>query len=65
MTNLLARYEEVVTLHLTNQVRLQHCLNAQGQVILALDDSNQMWVTKSYGFCVIASREKSCWPAVS
>ncbi|GCE21859.1 hypothetical protein KDK_56590 [Dictyobacter kobayashii] len=37
VTNLLARYEELVTLHLTNQARLQQCLSTQGQVILALD----------------------------
>jgi hypothetical protein len=37
VSNLLARYEELVTLHLTNQARLHEILIAQGQVILALD----------------------------
>jgi hypothetical protein len=37
VTNLLARYEELVTLHLTDQTRLGHLLLAQGSVILALD----------------------------
>ena len=37
VTNLLARYEELVALHLTNLVRLRECLTTQGYVILALD----------------------------
>lgn len=37
VTNLLARYEELVTLHLTDQVRLRERLTSQGHVILALD----------------------------
>jgi hypothetical protein len=37
VTNLLARYEELVTLHLTDQTRLNDLLLAQGSVILALD----------------------------
>ncbi len=37
VTNLLARYEELVTLHLTDQTRLRQLLLAQGFVILALD----------------------------
>lgn len=37
VTNLLARYEELVTLHLTSQARIRERLTAQGQVILALD----------------------------
>jgi len=37
VTNLLARYEELVTLHLTDQTRLHEILIAQGQVILARD----------------------------
>lgn len=36
-TNLLARYDELVTLHLTDQTRLRERLTAQGYVILALD----------------------------
>lgn len=37
VTNLLARYEELVALHLTNRVRLRECLITQGYVVLALD----------------------------
>ena len=37
VTNLLARYEELVTLRLTSQARLCERLTAQGHVILALD----------------------------
>jgi hypothetical protein len=37
VTNLLARYEELVTLHLTDQARLRQLLLTQGFVILALD----------------------------
>jgi hypothetical protein len=37
VTNLLARYEELVTLHLTDQTRLRERLTTQGHVILALD----------------------------
>lgn len=37
VTNLLARYEELVALHLTNRVRLRECLTTQGYVVLALD----------------------------
>jgi hypothetical protein len=37
VTNLLARYEELVTLHLTDQMRLRERLTTQGHVILALD----------------------------
>ncbi len=37
VTNLLARYEELVTLHLRDQARLGERLAAQGHVILALD----------------------------
>ena len=37
ITNLLARYEELVTLHLSDQTRLREHLAAQGHVILALD----------------------------
>lgn len=37
ITNLLARYEELVTLHLSDQTRLRQRLAAQGHVILALD----------------------------
>jgi hypothetical protein len=37
ITNLLARYEELVTLHLTDQARLQERLATQGHIILALD----------------------------
>lgn len=37
VTNLLARYEELVTLHLTNTTRLRERLVTQGHVILALD----------------------------
>jgi hypothetical protein len=37
VTNLLARYEELVTLHLTDQTRLRERLTSQGHIILALD----------------------------
>lgn len=37
VTHLLQRYEELVTLHLTNQARLRERFKEQGQVILALD----------------------------
>ena len=37
VTNLLARYDELVTLHLADQTRLRERLTAQGYVILALD----------------------------
>lgn len=37
VTNLLARYDELVTLHLTDQTRLRERLTSQGYVILALD----------------------------
>jgi Transposase, Mutator family len=37
VTNLLARYDELVTLHLADQTRLRERLTAQGHVILALD----------------------------
>ena len=37
VTNLLARYEELVTLRLTDQARLRERLTEQGHVILALD----------------------------
>jgi hypothetical protein len=37
ITNLLARYEELVTLRLSDQTRLRERLAAQGHVILALD----------------------------
>ena len=35
--NLLHRYEELVTLHLANHVRLRACLQAQGKALLAID----------------------------
>ncbi len=37
VTNLLARYEELVSLHLSDQTRLCERLTSQGQIILALD----------------------------
>nr|WP_235932715.1 ISNCY family transposase [Dictyobacter arantiisoli] len=37
VTNLLARYEELVTLHLSSLARLRDLLTSQGHVILALD----------------------------
>lgn len=37
ITDLLARYEELVTLHLSDQTRLRERLAAQGHVVLALD----------------------------
>jgi hypothetical protein len=37
VTNLLARYEELVTLRLSDQARLRERLTSQGHVILALD----------------------------
>jgi hypothetical protein len=37
VTNLLARYEELVTLHLTDLARLRERLTPQGHIILALD----------------------------
>ena len=37
VTNLLARYEELVTLHLTDQTRLRERLTSQEHIILALD----------------------------
>jgi hypothetical protein len=37
VTNLLARYEELVALHLSDQTRLHERLVTQGHVILALD----------------------------
>lgn len=37
VTHLLHRYEELVSLHLTDQERIKACLQKQGQVILALD----------------------------
>lgn len=37
VTNLLARYEELVSLRLSDQARVRERLTAQGQVILALD----------------------------
>lgn len=37
ITNLLARYEELVTLHLGDRTRLCERLSAQGHIILALD----------------------------
>lgn len=37
VTNLLARYDELVTLHLTDHIRLHERLTTQGHVILALD----------------------------
>ncbi len=37
VTNLLARYEELVTLHLMDQARVRERLTAQGHIILALD----------------------------
>jgi hypothetical protein len=37
VTYLLQRYEELLTLRLTDQTRLRACLAAQGQVLLALD----------------------------
>ena len=37
VTNLLARYEELVTLHQAFQARLRERLTSQGHVILALD----------------------------
>src|SRR5258708_29493108 len=37
VTNLLARYEELVSLRLSDQARVRECLATQGHVILALD----------------------------
>jgi hypothetical protein len=37
ITNLLARYEELVTLHLSDQTRLRDRLASQGHIVLALD----------------------------
>ncbi len=37
VTNLLARYEELVALHLRDDMRLRHRLAAQGAVVLAID----------------------------
>ena len=37
VTNLLARYDELVTLHLTDRERLRERLGAQGKVVLGLD----------------------------
>lgn len=37
VTNLVARYEELVALHLTDQGRLRDLLVKQGHIILALD----------------------------
>jgi len=37
ITNLLARYEELVTLHLNDQTRLRDPLAFQGHIVLALD----------------------------
>ncbi len=37
VTHLLQRYEELVTLSLSDQRRLRECFKEQGQIILALD----------------------------
>jgi hypothetical protein len=37
VTHLMQRYEELVSLHLTDSERIKACLQKQGQVILALD----------------------------
>jgi hypothetical protein len=37
VTHLLARYEELVAVHLADHTRLQHLLTTQGHVILAID----------------------------
>jgi hypothetical protein len=37
VTHLLQRYEELVSLHISDQERIKACLQKQGQVILALD----------------------------
>ncbi len=51
--NLLARYEELVTLHLADQARVRERLTSQGYVILALDSLQPdvghevLWVLRS------------------
>jgi hypothetical protein len=64
VTNLLARYEELVALHLTNRVRLRECLTTQGYVVLALDGLQpDVGARQSYGCYVTASQERSFWLA--
>ena len=49
VTNLLARYEELVALRLTEQARLHERLIAQGHVILALDTLAGMLLSSKSG----------------
>ncbi len=58
VTYLLQRYEELVTLRITDQERIKARLQKQGHVILAA--RNRMWATRCSGWCVTASPKKSC-----
>jgi hypothetical protein len=61
VTNLLARYDELVTLHLADQTRLRERLTAQGHVILALDGLQPDVGHEVLGCYVIVSQERCFW----
>ena len=59
--NLLARYEELVSIHLANQERLRSIFSQQKHVILALDGLRpDVGARACCGSCVIAYRERFC-----
>jgi hypothetical protein len=60
VTHLMQRYEELVTLRITDHERIKARLQKQGQVILAASmDCNLMSGTRCSGWSVIASRKRS------
>jgi hypothetical protein len=66
VTHLMQRYEELVSLHVTDRERIKARLQKQGHVILALDGLQPdvghevLWVV-----CDCLSRSKSPGPAVA
>ncbi len=57
--NLLARYEELVTIHMTDRERLQSLVQKQGHVILAVDGLRP---DVGHEVLWVASQAKSCLP---
>ena len=63
VTHLVQRYEELVSLHLTDQERIKARLCKQGHVILALDGLQpDVGARQFWGWCVTACPKRFCSP---
>jgi hypothetical protein len=61
VTNLIQRYEELVSLHRLDRPRLNERLRAQGRVVLAIDGLQPDVAMRCCGSSASASRVRCCW----